>query len=136
MAANSATAEREAGRQKYLPKSGNALSGAVPAILGDVVGGWSRALGTTMSRIAIVQSDTDRTGYDTGAFAATGTSVAAKAVEPHTTQSGFLFFDIGDISSPLAGAELEITGVRDARGSDLLYFEIFMDKYLNAPKNP
>jgi len=61
---------------------------------------------------------------------------AAKAVEPHTTQSGFLFFDIGDISSPLAGAELEITGVRDAKGSDLLYFEIFMDKYLNAPKNP
>ena len=39
------------------------------------------ALGTTMSRIDIVQSDTDRTGYDTGAFAATGTSVAAKGVE-------------------------------------------------------
>jgi CO/xanthine dehydrogenase Mo-binding subunit/aerobic-type carbon monoxide dehydrogenase small subunit (CoxS/CutS family) len=38
-------------------------------------------LGTTMSRIEIVQSDTDSTGYDTGAFAATGSSVATKAVE-------------------------------------------------------
>ena len=61
---------------------------------------------------------------------------AAKAVEPHATQSGFLFFDVEDITSPLAGGDLEITGVRDAKGSELLYFEIFMDKYLNAPKNP
>jgi hypothetical protein len=61
---------------------------------------------------------------------------AAKAVEPHATQSGFLFFDVEDLSSPLAGAELEVTGVRDAKGSELLYFEIFMDKYLSAPKNP
>ena len=37
-------------------------------------------LGTTVSRVGIVQSDTDRTGYDTGAFASTGTSVASKAV--------------------------------------------------------
>jgi CO/xanthine dehydrogenase Mo-binding subunit len=37
-------------------------------------------LGTTVSRVHIVQSDTDRTGYDTGAFASTGTSVASKAV--------------------------------------------------------
>jgi CO/xanthine dehydrogenase Mo-binding subunit len=37
-------------------------------------------LGTTVSRIHVVQSDTDRTGYDTGAFASTGTSVASKAV--------------------------------------------------------
>jgi putative selenate reductase molybdopterin-binding subunit len=36
-------------------------------------------LGTTISRMHIVQSDTDRTGYDTGAFASTGTSVACKA---------------------------------------------------------
>ena len=28
----------------------------------------------------------------------------AKAVEPHTTQSGFLFFDVSGISTPLAGA--------------------------------
>ncbi|MGH2601147.1 MAG: molybdopterin-dependent oxidoreductase, partial [Dehalococcoidia bacterium] len=37
-------------------------------------------LGTTVSRVGIVQSDTDRTGYDTGAFASTGTSVASNAV--------------------------------------------------------
>jgi CO/xanthine dehydrogenase Mo-binding subunit len=37
-------------------------------------------LGTTTARIGIVQSDTDRTGYDTGAFASTGTFVAGRAV--------------------------------------------------------
>lgn len=61
---------------------------------------------------------------------------AAKAVEPHTTQSGFLFFDVGGISQPLAGSNMDITGVADARGRELLFFEIAMDKYLNAPKNP
>src|SRR5262249_11399129 len=39
------------------------------------------ALETTASRIRIAQSDTDRTGYDTGAFASTGTMIAGKAVE-------------------------------------------------------
>ena len=58
---------------------------------------------------------------------------AAKAVEPHTTQSGFLFFDVGGISSPLAGAHLYVTGVTDAKGSELMYFEIPMEKYLSAP---
>jgi CO/xanthine dehydrogenase Mo-binding subunit/aerobic-type carbon monoxide dehydrogenase small subunit (CoxS/CutS family) len=38
------------------------------------------ALGTTVPRIQIVQSDTRRTGFDTGAFASTGTTVAGKAV--------------------------------------------------------
>jgi putative selenate reductase molybdopterin-binding subunit len=36
-------------------------------------------LGTTLSRVSSIQSDTDRTGYDTGPFASAGTSVAAKA---------------------------------------------------------
>lgn len=58
---------------------------------------------------------------------------AAKAVEPHTTQSGFLFFDVGGITSPLPGATIDITGVVDSKGTDLLYFEIAVDKYLNAP---
>ena len=61
---------------------------------------------------------------------------AAKAVEPHTTQSGFLFFDIADLNSPLRGANVDITGVRDARGNELMFFEIPMDKYLDGPKNP
>ena len=58
---------------------------------------------------------------------------AAHAVEPHASQSGFLFFDIGGISSPLAGANIEVTSVNDAKGNELLYFEIAMDKYLNTP---
>ena len=61
---------------------------------------------------------------------------AARAVEPHSTQSGFLFFDVGGISSPLPGATIDITGVADAKGNELLYFEISVDKYLDAPQNP
>jgi hypothetical protein len=61
---------------------------------------------------------------------------AAKAVEPHGTQSGFLFFDIGGIDSPLPGSSLDVTGVTDAKGTEMMYFEIFMDKYLGAPANP
>jgi hypothetical protein len=53
---------------------------------------------------------------------------AAKAVEPHTTQSGFLFFDVQGIDNPLAGARLYITGVNDAKGSELMYFEIPFSK--------
>ena len=58
---------------------------------------------------------------------------AAKAVEPHGTQSGFMFFDVGGISSPLAGANIDITGVNDSKGDELMYFEISVDKYLDAP---
>lgn len=49
---------------------------------------------------------------------------SAKAVEPHSTQSGFMFFDISDISSPLPGAHVYLTGIRDAKGAELLYFEM------------
>jgi hypothetical protein len=61
---------------------------------------------------------------------------AARAVEPHGTQSGFLFFDVGGIASPLPGANIDITGIADAKGNELMYFEIPVDNYLNAPKNP
>lgn len=61
---------------------------------------------------------------------------AAKAVEPHSTQSGFVFFDIGGIGAPLQGSNIDITGVSDAKGNELMYFEIAMEKYLNAPVNP
>lgn len=62
----------------------------------------------------------------------------AKAVEPHSTARGFLFFDVADISNPLAGANFYLTGVRDARGTELMYFEIALEKYLGAtePKKP
>jgi hypothetical protein len=53
---------------------------------------------------------------------------AARAVEPHTTQSGFLFFDVEDINAPLAGAHIDITGVNDAKGAELMYFEVLMGK--------
>jgi hypothetical protein len=56
----------------------------------------------------------------------------AKAVEPHSTQSGFLFFDVSGISVPLAGANFYLTGVRDAKGNELMYFEIALEKYLSA----
>jgi len=61
---------------------------------------------------------------------------AARAVEPHGTQSGFMFFDVSGISTPLAGANFYLTGVRDAKGNDLMYFEVPLEKYLSAPAKP
>jgi len=61
---------------------------------------------------------------------------AARAVEPHTTQSGFLFFDVGGINTPLRGANVDVTGISDGEGNELMFFEIPMDKYLDAPVNP
>jgi len=58
----------------------------------------------------------------------------AEAVEPHSTVRGFLFFDVTDISNPLAGASFYLMGVRDAKGNELMYFEIPMEKYLSAPQ--
>ena len=59
---------------------------------------------------------------------------AAQAVEPHSTARGFLFFDVTDISHPLAGASFYLMGVNDAKGNELMYFEIPMEKYLSAPE--
>src|ERR1700678_664431 len=56
----------------------------------------------------------------------------AKAVEPHSTVRGFLFFDIQDISNPLAGASFYLTWLDDAKGTELMYFEIPMEEYLSA----
>lgn len=60
-----------------------------------------------------------------------GSLFEARAVEPHSTQSGFVYFDIQNISTPLAGAHIYVTGVNDAKGTELMYFEIPMDDYLN-----
>ena len=54
----------------------------------------------------------------------------AKAVEPHSTQAGFLFFDVSGISQPLAGAHLYVLNVHNANGQDLMFFDIPMEKYL------
>lgn len=59
---------------------------------------------------------------------------SARAVEPHSTQAGFFFFDIDGISTPLPGAHLYLTGVRNSKGDELMYFEIALEKYLSAPQ--
>lgn len=61
---------------------------------------------------------------------------AARAVEPHGTQAGFMFFDVSGISAPLAGAHFYWTGVRDAKGNELMYFEVPLEKYLSVPAKP
>jgi len=48
----------------------------------------------------------------------------AAAVEPHSTQSGFLFFDVQNVHDYLAGAHVYLTGIRDSGGSELMYFDI------------
>jgi len=59
---------------------------------------------------------------------------SAKAVEPHSSARGFLFFDVAEISNPLAGANFYLTGVRDAKGNELMYFEVSLEKYLSSPE--
>jgi hypothetical protein len=48
----------------------------------------------------------------------------AAAVEPHSTQSGFLFFDVQGVSQPVDGAHIYLTGIRDSDSHELMYFEI------------
>jgi hypothetical protein len=52
----------------------------------------------------------------------------AKAVEPRSSQAGFLFFDVSDLPNPLAGAHFYLTGVRDSSGHELMYFEVQLGK--------
>jgi len=61
---------------------------------------------------------------------------AAQAVEPHSTQSGFMFFDVAGIDAPLAGARFYLTGVHDAKANELMYFEVPLENYLSAPAKP
>ncbi len=49
---------------------------------------------------------------------------AAQAVEPHSTRSGFLFFDVLNVQQPVAGAHIYLTGVNDNNGRELMYFEV------------
>jgi len=66
-------------------------------------------------------SQNDRDELDHAAF-------AAYAVEPHASQQGFLFFDTGDLDNPAQGARLIVTGVNDAHGHELMYFEVPLGK--------
>lgn len=53
-------------------------------------------------------------------------------VEPHTTRSGFLFYDVSQLSNPLKGSKLHLHLIRDADGNELFYFEIPFDMYLES----
>ncbi len=52
----------------------------------------------------------------------------ARAVEPKSTQAGFMFFDVSGVRDPLSGAHLYVTGLRDGHGQELMYFELALDK--------
>jgi hypothetical protein len=56
----------------------------------------------------------------------------ALVVEPHTTRSGFLFYDVSQLDNPLRGSKLHLHLLRDADGNELFYFEIPFDKYLRS----
>jgi hypothetical protein len=56
----------------------------------------------------------------------------AKAVEPRSSQAGFLFFDVSDLPNPLAGAHFYLTGVRDSSGHELMYFDVEMGKTVGS----
>jgi hypothetical protein len=51
-------------------------------------------------------------------------------VTAHSTNSGFLFFDVIDIENPEPGSHLYISGIKAAT-QEIFYFDIPLDKYLN-----
>jgi len=56
----------------------------------------------------------------------------ALVVEPHSTQAGFLFYDVSELNHPLEGAKLHLHKLRDADGQELFFFEIPFDPYLKS----
>jgi CO/xanthine dehydrogenase Mo-binding subunit len=73
-------------------------------------------LGTTPSRIRLVQSDTDRTGFDTGAFASAGLFVAGNAVlrAADALRDRILGFAAGQAQLPVTQCAMDDDGVRCA----------------------
>ena len=67
------------------------------------------ALGTTPDRIRIRQSDTDATGYDTGAFGSAGTVVAGKAVHVAATALADLLRERAAARTGLAASAFALT---------------------------
>ncbi len=73
-------------------------------------------------------------GPSVGADKTTRKEVEAAQFRPdqvpaHSTKAGFMFFDIEGIRQPLAGAHLYFSGLHDAGGQELMFFDIPMDKY-------
>jgi hypothetical protein len=52
----------------------------------------------------------------------------ARAVEPHGTQAGFVFVDILDMSNPTVGSHVYFTGIHDAKGNEMMYFDVPLGK--------
>ncbi len=73
-------------------------------------------LGTTLSRIHLVQSDTDRTGFDTGAFASAGLFVSGNAVQKAATalRDNILQFAAAHVGVGVDACALDDDGVRCA----------------------
>ncbi|MGW2331991.1 molybdopterin-dependent oxidoreductase [Streptomyces sp. NPDC001700] len=70
-------------------------------------------LGTTPSRIRLVQSDSDRTGFDTGAFASAGLFVAGNAVlrAAEAVRDRVLEFAAAHTGADLAACSMDDDGV-------------------------
>lgn len=73
-------------------------------------------LGTTPTRIHLIQSDTDRTGFDTGAFASAGLFVAGNAVLKASValRDRLLRFAAAHTGTPLLACSMDDVGVRCA----------------------
>ncbi len=71
-------------------------------------------LGTTPSRIHLVQSDTDRTGFDTGAFASAGLFVSGNAVRRASTalRDAILRFSASHAGVDVSECSMDDDGVR------------------------
>jgi putative selenate reductase molybdopterin-binding subunit len=71
-------------------------------------------LGTTPARIRLVQSDTDRNGFDTGAFASAGLFVAGNAVQRASTalRDRILLFTAAHTGADLASCAMDDDAVR------------------------
>jgi hypothetical protein len=52
----------------------------------------------------------------------------ARAVEPHGTQAGFVFVDVSDMSNPTSGSHVYFTGIHDAKGNEMMYFDVPLGK--------
>lgn len=59
----------------------------------------------------------------------------AIVVDSHSTQAGFLFYDVSGVPHPLRGAHLYLRELRNADGKQLFYFEIPFDKFLQSKSN-
>jgi CO/xanthine dehydrogenase Mo-binding subunit len=73
-------------------------------------------LGTTTSRIHLVQSDTDKTGFDTGAFASAGLFVSGNAVQRAATalRDSILQFAAGHVGADVGACSMDDDGVKCA----------------------